>query len=156
LAEERWAGGEGLQCSIAEAGVAVEEEQEPGHALREGEDVGVARFVEFKAATGDGSGEEEGLAEGQGEAFSGDGVDGAGGVPKKRNIAEGDVVARDMAEAAGEGEAAAFRGGGWRITEFVPKEWDGVEEFRQADAGVTGHNGDADFFRARRGDVDLA
>jgi hypothetical protein len=136
--------------------MAVEEEQERGHALREGEDPGVVGFVELKTARVEGLREEEGLAEGEGEAFSGDGVDGAGGVSD-----EGDVVAGDAAEAAGEGEAAAFGGGGWCGGELVAECGEGVEELRKADfgmraGGVTGHGGDTDFFRTGGGDVGLA
>jgi hypothetical protein len=46
--------------------------------------------------------------EGEGEAFSGDGVDGARGISDEGDIAEGSVAASDAAEAAGKGAAAAF------------------------------------------------
>jgi hypothetical protein len=169
FAEESRAGGEDAQGPSAKARVAVEEEKERGHALREGKDGGVAGFVEGEAAglvmagvrvLGGGLaaraavervGEEEGLAEGEGEAFAGDGVDGAGGVAD-----EGDIAACDAAEAAGEGEGAAFGGGGWCGGEFVAEEGDGVEDCREAEARVAGHDGDADFFGSDGGDVCLA
>jgi hypothetical protein len=169
FAEEGRAGGEDTQGPSAKARVAIKEEQERGHALREGEDGGVAGFVEGEAAglvmagvrvlggglaaraAVKGVGEEEGLAEGEGEAFAGDGVDGAGGVAD-----EGDVAAGDVAEAAGEGEGAAFGGGGWCAGEFVAEEGDGVEDCREAEVRVTRHDGDADFFGSDGGDVGLA
>jgi hypothetical protein len=169
FAEEGGASGEGAQGSVAEARVSVEEEQERGHALREGEDGGVAGFVEREAArvvvTGvrilgdglaaragvEGVGEKESLTEGEGKAFASDGVDGAGGVADEGNVAAGDAE-----EAAGECEGAAFGGGGWRGSEFVAEEGDGVEDLGEAEAGVAGHDGDADFFRSDGGDVSLA
>jgi hypothetical protein len=96
-------------------------------------------------------GEEESLAEGEGKAFAGDGVDGAGGVAD-----EGDVATGDAAEAAGDGEGTTFGGGGWCGGEFVAEEGDGVEDVGEAEAGVAGHGGDADFFGSDGGDVGLA
>ena len=52
FAEEGGVSGEGLEGSIAEAWVAIEEQQEGGHAPREGEDSGMAGFVEIKAGMG--------------------------------------------------------------------------------------------------------
>jgi hypothetical protein len=151
FSEERGAGGEGAEGSGAEAGMAIEEEQEGGHALREGEGGPVVGFVRGEGAGVEGLGEEKGLAEAEGEAFAGDGVDGARGVAD-----EGDVAAGDAAEAAGEGEAAAFGGGGFGGGGFFAEDGDGLEDFGEADAGVAGHGGDADFLRAGGCDVDLA
>lgn len=151
LSEEGGAGGEGAEGSGAEAGMAVEQEKEGGHALREGQGGGVAGFVRGERAGVEGLGEEDGLAKSESEAFAGDGIDGAGGVTD-----EGDVAAGDAAEAAGEGEAAAFRRRGFGGGEFVAEDGDGVDDFGEVNAGVAGHPGNADFFRAGGGDVGLA
>jgi hypothetical protein len=149
--EKGGAGGEDVEGSGAEAGMAVEEEKEGGHALREGEGGWVVGFVGGEGAGVEGLGEEGGLAESEGEAFTGDGVDGARGVTD-----ECDVAAGDAAEAAGEGEAAAFGGGGFSGCEFFAQEGDRVDDFGEVDAGVAGHGGDANFLGAGGGDVDLA
>ncbi len=155
-------GGECPEGAGAEARVAVEEEQHGGHAPGQGEECGVACGVEVEAATLERVGEEEGLAKREGEAFAGDGVDGAGGVPKTRNVAdEGDVAASDAAEAAGEGEATAFGGDGLGGGEAGVERGEAAEDFAQPDAGVAGHGGDADFrsaifFSAGGGDVGLS
>src|ERR1700728_1317737 len=78
--EKGGTGGEDVEGSGAEAGMAVEEEKEGGHALREGEGGWVVGFVGGEGAGVEGLGEEGGLAESEGEAFTGDGVDGARGV----------------------------------------------------------------------------
>ena len=93
--EEGGVGGEGAEGAGAEAGVPVEKEQDAGHALGQGEQGTVGGFVGVEAASGDGVGEEERLAEGEGEAFSGDGVDGARGVADEGDLAEGDAGASD-------------------------------------------------------------
>ncbi len=59
-------------------------------------------------------------------------------------------------EAAGEGDAAAFGGGWGGVPEFVAKEGDGVEDFVEAEVGMAGHDGDADFVGRGGGDVSLA
>ena len=169
FAEEGGTSGEGAQGSGAELGVAVEEKQERGHALREGENARVAGFVEGEAgglvvagmrilggvllARGavEGIGEEKSLAEGEGEAFAGDGVDGAGCVADEGNVTVGDAT-----ETAGEGEGAALSGGGCGGGEFVAEKRDGVEDCGEAEAGVAGHDGDANFGGSDGGDVGLA
>jgi len=116
IAEEGRAGGEDTQGPSAKARVAIKEEQERGHALREGEDGGVAGFVEGEAAGLVMAGVRVlgwrigGAGRGQGSRRGG----GPGGRRRARpspvmastepeGVAdEGDVAAGDVAEAAGE------------------------------------------------------
>ncbi len=74
----------------------------PGHAVREAAQRGVRLLVLGEVVGGEGVGEGERLAEAEGEAFAGDGVDRAGGVAD-----EGDVAAGDAVEPAAEGDGAA-------------------------------------------------
>jgi hypothetical protein len=59
FAEEGWPGGEGMKGSIAEPRMTIEKEQEGRHALWEGEDRRVVRFVQGEAACREGIGEED-------------------------------------------------------------------------------------------------
>ena len=115
-AEERGLSGEKVESPGAEPGVPVEEQQKRGHLQWAAEDAAVARLVEGERAGGERVGEEECLAEAEGETFSGDGVHRAGGVADKS-----DIVETNMAEPAREGEAAAFGGGGRGGTEALTK-----------------------------------
>lgn len=151
LAEKAGAMGEGAEGAVAQGGEAIEEEHEAGHALRQGDDVGVAVLVEVEAAGGEGVGEQEGLAEAHGEAFAGDGVGGAGGVTD-----EGDVGAGDAMEAAGEGEGAALGGGEGGAGQPGLQGGEGSEDLGEANAGMAGDAGHADFLLADGGDVGLA
>jgi hypothetical protein len=136
FSEERGAGGEGAEGSGAEAGMAIEEEQEGGHALREGEGGPVVGFVRGEGAGVEGLGEEKGLAEAEGEAFAGDGVDGARGVAD-----EGDVAAGDAAEAAEVGSVAVGfsrrTGMDWRISVRRTPGWRVMAEM-QTSCGPVG------------------
>jgi hypothetical protein len=62
-------------------------------------------LIGIEVAVGDGVGAGDGLLEREAESIAGDGLDGAGGIAN-----EGDVVALDVAEAAGGGNGAAFDG----------------------------------------------
>jgi hypothetical protein len=104
--------GEGAESAGAETGTAVQQEQELGHAPGQSNKRGVTGFVETESASGEGIGKEEGLTKGEGEAFSRDGIDRAGGIAD-----QSDSRACDVREAAGEGEAAAFGGERFRVAE---------------------------------------
>lgn len=116
FAKERRARGEGGHDAAAQARRAIEDQEKRSHLLREGEKGGVVRLVEVERALAEGVGEERGLAEGESEALAGDGVDGAGGVSD-----EGDVIAGDAGQAAGEREAAALGGDGLVVEEAAAK-----------------------------------
>ena len=158
--EEGGAGGEGAESACAEAGMPVEKEQDAGHAPGQGEQGTVAGFVAGEGASGEGVGEEKRLAEGKGKAFSGDGVDGAGGVADEGYVAEGDAGASDTAEAAGEGEATAFGGEGLSVAEEAAEGGEGVQDVGEARVRIARHGGNAEFgapvMAAGGGDVGLA
>ena len=82
----------------------VHQEQGAGHDGGEALDAAVGLLVGGEIVGVEGAGEGGGLAEAEGEAFAGDGVDGSGGVAD-----EGDVAGGDAMESASERDGAAGR-----------------------------------------------
>src|SRR5207245_9381497 len=98
-----------------------------------------------------GVGQRGGLAEGEGEAFAGDGIDGSGGIAD-----EGDVGVGYAAEFAGEGDGASRWAVGLGRGEVMAQGGEVTEGFGGADEFFIRDEGDADVVRGVGGDVGLA
>ena len=121
--------------------MAIEKEQDAGHAPGQGEQGTVGGLIAVEGGAcvvclGEGVGEEERLAEGEGEAFSGDGVDGARGVAGEGDAAEGGAGVGDAGEAAGESEATAFGGERLGATQEAAEGGERVEDVGRRACGL--------------------
>ena len=95
---------EEMEGEVAEGVGGVHEEHGASHEVSAALDGLVGLLVGGEVAAVEGFGEGERLMEGKAEAFSGDGVDGAGGIAD-----EGDVAGGDAAKFAAEADGAARR-----------------------------------------------
>lgn len=107
---------------VAKEGVSIEKEQNVGHGGRQAAKSRVSLLVLCEIAGVECIAESEGLTEAEAEAFAGDGVDGARGVPD-----ESDVVASDAMESAAESDGTARRSDG----SGVPEEFAELREMRE-------------------------
>ena len=149
--EDGRVGGAGLDYSGAKEWGAIHQEKGAGHEMREAMHGGVGELVLSKVIGFEGYGKSEGLAEAEGEAFAGDGVDGAGGVAD-----QGDVAAGDAMESAAEGDGAARSAGGWSGSETALKFGEVCEGLCDAEMFAGGDEGYADFVGCDGCDVGLA
>ena len=82
---------EDVECPVSEAGRAIHQEQALRHESGETLDTAVGLLIGGEGVGFKGGSQSHGLAEGKGETFAGDGVDGAGGVADESDIASGDA-----------------------------------------------------------------
>jgi hypothetical protein len=101
--EEGWVEDKDFEDAGSQERGTIEQEHGAGHEVREAMDGGVGGLVLGQVVDFERCGKSEGLAEAEGEAFAGDGVDGAGGVAD-----EGDVAVGDAMKSPTEGNSSAW------------------------------------------------
>ena len=142
---------EEVEGEVAEAGGSVHEEHGASHEVRAALDGSVGLLVGGEVAAAEGFGQGEGLMEGEAEAFSGDGVDGAGGVADESYVAAGDSM-----ELAVESDGAARGvGGGGGVEATLELRVVGEGALDGGDF-CGGYEGYADLVGGDGGDVGLA
>lgn len=111
----------------------------------------VSLFICGQIAGLHGTGQRQGLAEGEAETFAGDGVDAAGGVTEERDVASLHVLQRghDTDGAARAAEGLGMAQSGLELRQSLERGGEvGVR-------GIARHYDDADFFRRDGCDVGL-
>jgi hypothetical protein len=141
---------EGAEDAVAKEWRAIHEEQGAGHAAGKALDAAVGLLVEGEVVGAERFGQRYGLAEAEGEAFAGDGIDGAGGVAD-----EGDVGVGYTAEFAAERDGASRWAVGLGQGEAMAQGGEVTEGCLGAGEFFICDEGDADFMGGVGRDVGL-
>jgi len=149
--EEDRGGGEGADGANLQGGPPVESQHEFAHGDGQLGDTAVGAAVGFERARVDGVGECQGLAEGYGEAFAGDGVGRSGGIADQCDRTGGDAV-----QLAGCGDCAALAGDDLGVGEALGDARKFGEDVGAVATSVAGDVDNADAVVRNWGDVKLA